>query len=253
MRKANNDKQDQSPKLVYIQAQQKLRELVEGPDFSAGDKILSERELSTILKVSRMTIRKAICNLIEEGILERRGTSGTYITIPQVYRPLDHRSSHSISDIVGSKGDVAGSKLLFFELTNVNKRLAERLAIEEGDEAIVIRRLRTVNDIAFCVETSYIPALLAPGLSAADIVNSPSLYALLEEKYDLKAGRGESLISIAQATHREAELLGLMKKDMTLVYRAIVFDQKNRPMEYVVSVNHPQQVVFKTVHGEISW
>ncbi len=238
---------------IYIQAQQKLLEMIESPEFSAGSRIPSERELSLRLKVSRMTIRKAISLLIEDGVLERRGTSGTFLTVPQIYRPIDPKSSFSISEIVGSKGDVAGSKLLFFELTHANSRLAKRLAIKEGEETIAIRRLRTANDIPFCIETSYIPAKLTPGLSATDIVNAPSLYTLLKEKYGLEPGRGEGLVSASKVAHREAELLGINHKDVALVYRTLVYDKKQRPMEYLVSVNHPRQVVFKTVQGETTW
>jgi GntR family transcriptional regulator len=252
MKKSKNNQESPLQK-IYVQAQQKLLEMIKGPEFSVGDKIPSERKLSMILKVSRMTIRKAISLLIEDGVLERHGTSGTFLTVPRIYRPIDPQLSYSISEIVGSKGDIAGSILLFFELTHANSRLARRLAIEEGEETIVIRRLRTVNKIPFCIETSHIPATLTPELSATDIVNAPSLYTLLKEKYDLEPVHGEGLVSIAKVTHREAELLGMNKKDVALVYRTLVFDKEQRPMEYLVSVNHPQQVIFKTVHGETIW
>src|SRR5712691_5437078 len=62
---------------VHERAQQHIIEMIEGPDYSAGDRIPSERDLAERYRISRMTMRKAIDKLVAKGLLERRGTSGT--------------------------------------------------------------------------------------------------------------------------------------------------------------------------------
>ena len=97
-------KPDDEPALairVYEKAQQHILEMIEGPDYAAGDRIPSERELSERFGISRMTMRKAIDRLALKGLIERRGTSGTYIPVPVIKRPLISRMfSQGISQIV---------------------------------------------------------------------------------------------------------------------------------------------------------
>jgi GntR family transcriptional regulator len=236
--------------LVYLKAEQFVLEMIEGPDYSPGDRISSERELSERFGISRMTMRKAIDRLVKQRVLERRGTSGTYISTPVIERPFDDAVSHSISEIVERSGGVAGSKLLFFESAQATDRVAERLAITAGARLIVIRRLRTVNDLPFCVETSHLPADRVPGLAADDLLGGQSLYAILKQRYDIDIGAGESTIAVAPATAQEASLLGLRPETPTLMYRSVVYDRQSRPIEYLTSVNHPHLVVFKTEHAE---
>jgi GntR family transcriptional regulator len=235
------------PTRVYEKAQQHIIEMIEGPDYTPGDRIPSERELSDRLGISRMTMRKAIDRLVIKGLLERRGTSGTYIPVPVIKRPLvGNMFSHGISEIVRHCGGVPGSRLLFFEQQEANPRVAERLSIKAGDSLIVIRRLRTVNDLPFCVETTHLPASRVPGLAADDLFGTQSLYALLKERYGIEMGGGEGTISVSTVTAQEASLLGLRRDSPALIFRAVANDKKNRPVEYLTSVNHPQRVVFKT-------
>jgi GntR family transcriptional regulator len=62
---------ENSPVPLYYQLENMIREEIEGGKYDPGDKIPSERELSEIVGLSRMTIRKAINNLVEKGILKR--------------------------------------------------------------------------------------------------------------------------------------------------------------------------------------
>src|SRR5512136_2286617 len=73
---------------LYLQVEATLKEMIEDTVFSLGDQIPSERELSEQLGVSRMTVRRAIQNLIDHGLLERRSTNGTYVRQPQVLRGM---------------------------------------------------------------------------------------------------------------------------------------------------------------------
>ena len=140
------------PLRVYEQARQNILKMIEQRDYLPGDRIPSERELSERFGVHRMTVRKAIDRLVASGVLERRGTSGTYLPAPVVRRPVaGHLSSYSISEIVHNCGGVPGSRLLFFEQRQANPRVADRLQIDKGASVVAIKRLRTVNDLPFCV------------------------------------------------------------------------------------------------------
>lgn len=234
-------------KLVYEHAQQFIMDMINGPDLCAGDRIPSERELAEVFDISRMTIRKAIDRLVDKGFLIRKGTSGTFIPSPVIMRPIDAQMyPYSISDMVQKSGGVPGSKLLLFEKQKALPRIAQHLNVNEGDLLIVIRRLRLMDEIPFCVETTHLPADRLPGLTAADLIAQPSLYSLLESRYNIEMGAGQGTISVSTVTADDSLLLKLRKDAPSLILHALTKDKQGCPIEYLTSVNHPQLVMFET-------
>lgn len=241
---ASTETDDQQP--AHLRVQDAVLRMVEGPDYAPGDRIPSERALSDELGVSRMTVRRAIEDLVRAGVLERRSTSGTHIATPSVERPLDLPQAMSISRMVQIRGGKPGSRLLFFEQSTASRAIAEHLRISVGTPLIVIRRLRLINDLPFCVETSHLPASRVPGIAAADLTGDVSLFALLEDKFGIRVGQRSGVISVAPIISQDAALLGVQPGINVLVYRIDVSDDQGRPIEHMVSINHPQRVTFTT-------
>ncbi|WP_436356353.1 GntR family transcriptional regulator [Brevundimonas sp. CEF1] len=235
---------------AYLAIRKYVLELISGPDFGPGDHIPSERTLAERLGKNRMTVRKAIDGLIAEGLLERNSTNGTRVPLPSVARPIDARSSLGISRIIQSGGGAPGNKLLHFEQARASAKVAEQLHIREGEDIVMFRRLWTVNDRPFCIETSHLPLALVPDLAAEDLMAGQSLYGLLRDRYDIGAVSGEREISVASASEMEARLLGLADGAAGLLLRLVVYAEDGRPLEYMRSMNHPQLVVFRTQHAE---
>jgi GntR family transcriptional regulator len=230
---------------LYLQVEATLKEMIEGLSYSPGDQIPSERELSEQLGVSRMTVRRAIENLIRRGLLERRSTSGTFVRQPQVYRRVGKDVAVGITQLLREEGAVAGSKLLCFETLLAPLKIAEKLKLRLGVPVVMIRRLRTANGKPFCVETSYLSAEIVPGLSAEDLMGeSASLYRILAERYGIRLSQNYETLDLSYATHEEAQLLELKEGDPVLLLRSVVMDELDRPVEYLKSVNHPKRVVF---------
>jgi len=236
-----------------VQIQHRLQELIGGPEYSPGDRVPSERTLAEQLGVNRMTVRKAIDQLVQMGLLERNGTSGTRIPLPQVTRPMESAPSLGITRIIRSGGGAPGNRLLHFEQARAAGKIAARLQVPEGTELVVFRRLWTVNDTPFCIETSHLPAELVPDLHAEDLTAGQSLYELLKTRYGTQATSIERLIGVAFCSEMEARLLRLRPDNPALLLRLVAFDQNGRPLEYMTSINHPQLVVFKTAKAETSW
>lgn len=233
-------------KPVYVAIQDYILELISGPDFSPGDRVPSERTLAEELGANRMTVRKAIDKLVDRGALERNGTSGTRIPLPQVARPIDVRSSLGITRIIHSTGGAPGNKLLHFGQATASETVASRMKLTPGAEMVMFRRLWTVNETPFCIETSYLPAERFPDLVAEDLVAGQSLYGLMQSRYGVATTVADREISVGACTDLEARLLGLKPASPALVLRLVANDAAGRPVEYMKSVNHPQLVVFRT-------
>lgn len=230
---------------VYLRAQQFIEELLESNDYGPGDHIPSERALAEELGINRLTARKAIDRLVQAGRLERNSTTGTRIPQPRITRPVDANSSGGITRVIQLSGGVPGNRLLHFELSPASEAVAKHLKVEAGTELVVSRRLWTVNDTPFCIETSHIPASRVPGLAAEDLVAGQSLYALLETRYGIKTGHGTRTIGVNTPTKFEIEALRLPAHSSTLLLRMVVSDAADVSIEYMRSVNHPAHVIFQ--------
>lgn len=232
---------------IHERAQHYILDLINGPGYSAGDRIPSERELCERTGISRMTIRKAIGNLVALGVLERRATSGTFIPEPVIRRPISSSMFvHGITEIVRHCGGEPGSRMLVFEENTADERVARRLRIRHGAPLFVMRRLRFVNDLPFCIETTHLDAERVPDLTADDLLGQKSLYELLADRYGIRMRGGQGTIGVSTASRVEAQQLGLGRDASVLLFQAVSFDVDGRPMEYLNSLNHPQRVVFET-------
>lgn len=232
---------------LYLQVQHTLKEMIEDEEFGPGEQIPSERELSDMLGVSRMTVRRAVESLIEMGLLERRSTNGTYVRLPSVIRNVGSGYSIGITQLLSEEGARAGSRLLSFEYARAPRKVADRLGLRVGESVVKIERLRLVNDIPFCIETSYIPAGFVPGMQSNDLAEKDtSLYALLKTRYGIAIVRSEGTVKISHCLHEEADLLNLSEGDPVMYMVAVVYDTNDNRVEYLKSVNHPERVAFRT-------
>jgi GntR family transcriptional regulator len=245
------DRQPPQRRPIYLTIQHAIQEMI-GTDVAPGDRVPSERALAERFKANRMTVRKAVERLVAMGLLERNGTSGTRVARPRVARPVDASNSLGIARIIRSSGGTPGNKLLSFTHAAAAEKIARRLGVAEGAELVVFRRLWTVDDAPFCIETSHLPAERVPGLAAEDLMAGQSLYGLLRERYGIEATTAERLIGIASLTEAEARLLHLQAGGPALLLRIVASDAKGKPIEHMASVNHPQLVVFQTPKAELA-
>jgi GntR family transcriptional regulator len=237
---------------LYLQVEATLKEMIEGVAYSPGEQIPSERELSEQLGVSRMTVRRAIENLIRHGLLERRSTNGTYVRQPQVLRQVGKDFALGLTQQLVDKGVSPGSQLISFQVTRAPLKIAEKLQLRLGAQVIVLRRLRLANNTPFCIETSYLPADLLTGLTAEDFTNNASLYNILQTRYGVSMVKNDETLKLSFATPEEAALLELKPGAPVLLLRCVVMDQNDRRVEYLVSVNHPDRVVFHSTSSLVS-
>jgi GntR family transcriptional regulator len=100
------------------------------------------------------------------------------------------------------------------------------------------------------VETSYLPSELVPGLVAADLIGNQSLYALLRNRYGLTFGKSDFHVSVAPSPEAEANLLELPPDAAALLMRSVVYDVNDKPVESLISWNHPDRVAFESLQAD---
>ncbi|MBL8518751.1 MAG: GntR family transcriptional regulator [Betaproteobacteria bacterium] len=163
---------DASP--LYLQLARKLAESIRDGRFQSHEALPSERLLSESLGLSRVTARKAIDQLVEQGLIVRRRGSGNYIA-PRLEQPLSRLSS--FSEELRRRGHIPNSTWLRRAITEASPEEAHALGIAPGSKVARLQRLRLADDVVMAYEVSVIPQAM---LSRPDQVEG-SLYEYLAQ------------------------------------------------------------------------
>jgi GntR family transcriptional regulator len=140
-------------KPLYVQIQEYIAEMILSGKLSPESKITSEREFSDDLGVSRMTVRRALTELVNEGLLERRHGSGTYVAKPKI--TLTAREMVSYTKAMEKRKITTTSQLLEFGQVVASRRLAEQLGVEIGHPLYRVLILRFANRVPVMLERDY--------------------------------------------------------------------------------------------------
>jgi DNA-binding GntR family transcriptional regulator len=167
-----------------------------------GERMPAERELCAAWGVARMTLRRALDELVAEGLLVRRQGQGTFVARPRMAR---HLSVKSFTDQMRQQGRVPSSRVLEFRRIRAGVAQARQLRLPVGDPIVRFTRLRLADDEPIGLETTCVSAALVPDLAEADL--DESWYELLASRYSLQILHGTSLIEPVALTQREARAL----------------------------------------------
>ena len=216
-------------KPIYIQIHNKIRKMIEEGKWQVGERIPSERDLAKTFEVSRMTLRQAVQTLVDEGILERRVGSGTYVSSQKVQEKMT--GIQSFTETILSQGKTPTSKTVSYHVKPASVSEAEHLNLQNETVVLRMERVRFADDVPICFEVATIPYHLVESLGKKEITSS--LYRTLEEKKDIHVGKAEHTISAMLASERTAEHLNIKRGEAILRLKQITYSKDNRPFEYV--------------------
>lgn len=183
---------------LYQQLARQLGDAIEAGAWHAGEALPSERTLAETLEVSRITARKALERLAEQGLIRRTHGSGTFIA-PRFNQPLTRLTS--FSELLTQRGFTPGSRWLSRQLDMPNAEEALRLGLRGGTRVARLKRLRLADDVVMAVEESCLPESV---LSEPEGVGQ-SLYATLEAS----GKRVERALQHLTAVNADTELAAL--------------------------------------------
>lgn len=223
-----------APVPLYYQLKQILLNLINQEELKPGDLIPTERELGDKYQLSRITVRTAIQELVQEGYLERRQGVGTFVAKPKIRRGIG--LLRGFSEDMSVSGRKPGSKLLSFRSEPAVGAVTAALGVAEGQEVWVVERLRTVDGEPLAHSMSYLNLPAGLTLTEAELHQEVSLWALLESKGIILAEVEDTLQAIA-ASSRQAKLLGIHQGAPLLLVEGITYSLQGTPVEYSHAVN----------------
>lgn len=214
---------------LYIQIAEGIAARIESGELSPGDRLPSERSLSEMLGVNRLTLRRAFRLLAGEGLLLRRQGKGTFITQPKIER----RAASLVSFTRGMqrRGYTPGARIVSFTQAPVHASLAKELRLPASAPVYLIHRLRTLNGEPVLLERYTVPAQTFPNLERHDL-EKRSLYEVFTQEYGvIIRGARQSLEPVVALDH-EAQLLEVEVGAPLMLERRISFDEEEQPIEH---------------------
>lgn len=215
---------------VAEEVRRKILDDISSGVLVAGQRLTSERELATRLKVSRATLRQALGSLVQAGILRRTPgrAGGTFVAHAKVERDLSHVDS--LPAYLHRQGYSSGSRVLATALVRADDHTRAVLALPEDALVHDIVRVRLADGIPISLDHGWFPADLFP-----DLLERPlggSLYDLFETVYNVRPGVSEERIEVVAATPREAKLLDIDRDAPLISVTRVARDESGRPFEF---------------------
>jgi GntR family transcriptional regulator len=222
-----------APKYEVLRAAL-ARELKE---MAVNDALPSERDLMSAYGVSRMTVRKALDQLVDDGLIYRVQGSGTYVAPPETITKSLRLTS--FSEDIRARHMVPGSRLLSSETTRAD--VAQALSLVPGTPVLHLERLRTADGSPMCLENVWLPADLASDLAAGV---GDSLYQTLLER-GVQPHSADQHIRATVVAEREADLLGVPAYSPALLVTRVTFERGGKPIERAVSLYRADRYDFR--------
>ncbi|KEZ77461.1 GntR family transcriptional regulator [Salinisphaera hydrothermalis] len=159
---------------LYHQLAQQLGGAIETGHWQAGEALPSERALAETLSISRITARKALEQLAQQGLIRRTHGSGTFIA-PRFNEPLTRLAS--FTELLAQRGFTPNSRWLSRQIEWPTSEEAFRLGLRSDMQIARLKRLRLADDVVMAVEETCLPVSVLP---APETIGS-SLYQALED------------------------------------------------------------------------
>jgi GntR family transcriptional regulator len=232
-----------SPVPYYYQIEEWIRGQIASGKLKPGDMLTNEIRLSEQLGVSRMTVRQALNHLSSEGIITRQRAKGTFITPPRSPVPISRDRLSSMTEELSKEGKKLYSQVLDQELQPAIGEIRTQLGLQEGEQVILIRRLRGTEDCPLSIETVYHPYSRFPELLTMEVENT-SIYEILERVYQARPAEAIDTVFAGIASEDEAALLGMHKGEPVMHFKRVSWDEAGQAIEFTRAVYRADRYQF---------
>lgn len=210
---------------MYKQVSKIISRQIEDKKYKEGDKISSEANFMKEFGVSRITVRAAISELVEDGILVRTQGKGTFVAPP--------KELYKANDIVGFTrscvlaGKTPATSLISAGMAYPTLQDIDFFGVKETDKIVYTKRLRLVDGEPTMIETNHFPPsfsfLLEENLEG-------SLFELLGNKHNIFVKESTRTLEVCFPTKEEMNTLGIKKNTPLLLFEDKQKDEKSAPL-----------------------
>jgi GntR family transcriptional regulator len=225
-----------TPRYIAIAAQVRDRIIVD--QLGPHTLLPSERELAEQHRVSRMTARQALSLLESEGMVYRKPPRGTFVAEPRVRFHIG-----SFSEEVSRLGRHPAARLLWAERQASTPAVSMALGLDDAAMVHAFHRLRSVDDVPFAIETTFLPADLTPGI--LDLADEGSLWATLRDRYDIRLSRSTAVLESIVLDDASSAQLNVRPGSAGTLLTRTTSDEAGRTVEFARDVYRADRASFE--------
>lgn len=218
------------PAPLYLRLQSRIKAAIDAGALAPLAALPGEREIAETFGVSRVTVRKALSALVEQGLLMQRQGSGTFVAQPprKMEQPLSRLTS--FTEDMRLRGLTASARWLSREVSLASPREAMRLSLSPSDTVARLRRLRIADAVPMAIECATIPTRYLPDPESVET----SLYDALAARGALPV-RALQRLSATNLAAADAALLDTHAGAAALEIERLSFLEGGAPVEFTQS------------------
>jgi DNA-binding GntR family transcriptional regulator len=228
-----------NPTPLYFQLAVAIEGAITGGALPAGSRLDNEILLARRHGLSRPTVRRAVQELVDKGLLVRKRGVGTQVIQPHVRRSVELTSLYE--DLARS-GASPTTEVLSLERVPAPVDVATELDLHEGEEVVVLHRLRRSGGEPLALMTNYLPGRFTP--TAEDLTERGLYQYLRAEGVHLRVAHQR--IGARMARAEEARLLEEPPRAALLTMQRTAFDDVGTPVEFGRHVYRASRYDFET-------
>jgi len=215
---------DKSAQPLYQQLQRALRGAIENRVIGPDDALPPERDLAEMLNVSRITVRKAIDELVDDGLLIRKQGSGTFVSnrVEKNFAKLT-----PFSEDMRARGREPRSVWMNRAAGTVTPEESLALRSSPGTPVLRFHRIRYADDAPMAIEYATVIASCLPSLESVE----NSLYEALEQTGN-RPVRALQRLRAVLLTAEQAKLLKAQERDAGLLVARVGYLKDGRAVEF---------------------
>lgn len=212
---------------LYLRLKALIQSAIQDGNLAANDALPSEREIAAMLEISRVTVRKALAELVDDGVLTQKRGSGTFVNGNS--QRVEQRLSRltSFTEDMLARGLTPSVKWLQKIVAVPSPEEAMVLGLSTGERVVRLRRLRLANEKPMALEQAVVPARLFA--TPENIGNS--LYAALEAA-GVRPMRALQRLSAESLNAEDAATLSVAAGSPALYIERISYLADGRPVEF---------------------
>lgn len=227
---------------LYDQIERNLRDLIVNGHLKAGEVVPGEWELAALYKVSRLTVRRALDELVRQNWLEKKHGVGTFVRRPNMASIAAGKLS--FTEQMRSIGREPSSKFISQNVVPAPEKIARALRIAEDAPVIEITRVRLADKVPILLETACLSTAQFPTLENHDWSKDESLYKVLSDEYQIAISVMDHTIKPVALTETEARYLKAKPGIPALLSQIIAYTEEGVPVEYAWSVSNGDKSEF---------
>lgn len=219
-----------SPIPIYRQLYLILRGQIETREYQVDDTLPTEEQLAEQYAVSRVTVRKALQILVDDGLIVRQAGKGTFVYPQKIEENL--YSLQGFAEMMASDYPAQVMEILNFEVIQARDDLASLLTVSTGDKILRIKRRHKVENRPVAYAIIYLPFEVGKLFAPEDVETTP-IYTLLVWKASIIIGRATQRIAAIAANQEISEALGIASGSPVLTVKRVTYSSEQKPIEYI--------------------